>query len=107
MGKQWKVFLNEGPFSRKYLQERLHVLAGAVARTCEDGCTYLRGRLQILVGSDAVHCDGGCSALRGRLHCTVSWTDLSIPKCINRYWGDVPQWSENLKVMYRLTDYME
>ena len=71
MGKQWKVFLNEGPFSRTYLQERLHVLAGAVARTCEDGCTYLRGRLQILVGSDAVHCDGGCSALRGRLQCTA------------------------------------
>ena len=68
---------------------------------------YLQERLQILVGSDAVHCGEGFSALQGRLHCTVSWTDLSIPKCTNRYWGDVPQWSENLNVMYRLTDYME
>ena len=92
MGKQWKVFLNEGPFSRKYLQERLHVLAVVEAN---------------IVGSDAVHCGEGFSALQGRLHCTVSWTDLSIPKCITRYWGDVSQWSENLNVMYRLTDYME
>ena len=100
MGKQWKVFLNEGPFSP-------HVLAGAVTRTCRSGCTYLQVWKQIFVGSDAVHCDGGCSALRGRLHCTVSWTDISIPKCITRYWGDVSQWSENLNVMYWLTDYME
>ena len=56
MGKQWKVFLNEGPFSRKYLQERLHVLAVVEAN---------------IVGSDAVHCDGGCSALRGRFQCTA------------------------------------
>ena len=83
-----------------------YIKAPFPARTCEDGCTYLLERLQILVGSDAVHCDGGCSALRGRLQCTagkvalhLSWTDLSIPKCITRYWGDVSQWSENLKVM--------
>ena len=106
-----------------------YIKAPFPARTCRSGCTYLQVWKQIFVGSDAVHCDGGCSALRwrlqctagkvalhcgegcsalqGRLHCTVSWTDLSIPKCITRYWGDVSQWSENLNVMYRLTDYME
>ena len=107
MGKQWKVFLNEGPFSRMYLQEQLHVFARTVARTCEDGCKYLWVQMQCTAMAVAVHCGEGCSALQGRLHCTVSWTDLSIPKCITRYWGDVSQWSENLKVMYRLTDYME
>lgn len=100
MGKQWKVFLNEGPFSP-------HVLAGAVARTCRCGSKYLWVQMQCTAMAVAVHCGEGCSALQGRLHCTVSWTDLSIPKCINRYWGNDPQWSENLKVMYRLTDYME
>lgn len=84
-----------------------YIKAPFPARTCRSGCTYLQLWLQIFVGSDAVHCNRGCSALRGRLQCTVSWTDLSIPKCITRYWGDVSQWSENLKMMYRLTDYME
>ena len=81
--------------------------SGAVARTCEDGCKYLWVQMQCTAMAVAVHCREGWSALQGRLHCTVSWTDLSIPRCINRYWGDVPQWSENLNVMYRLTDYME
>lgn len=43
-----KGFLNEGVFSCKDLQGRMHVRARADARTCEDGCTYLRGRLQVL-----------------------------------------------------------
>ena len=86
MGKQWKVFLNEGPFSRKYLQEQLHVLAGVVASTCSCGSKYLWVQMQCTAMTVAVHCGEGCSALQERLHCTVSWTDLSIPRCINRYW---------------------
>ena len=42
-----KGFLNEGVFSRKYLQGRMHVLAGTIARTCKGGCKYLRGRLHV------------------------------------------------------------
>ena len=49
------------------------------ARTCKDGCTYLQGRLHVLVGKVArtsvenpVHCEDGCSALRERLQCTAS-----------------------------------
>ena len=49
------------------------------ARTCKDGCTYLQGRLHVLVGKvartsveNAVHCKDGCSALRERLQCTAS-----------------------------------
>ena len=34
-------------FHRKYLQGRMHVLAGTIASTCGDGCKYLRGRLQV------------------------------------------------------------
>ena len=48
------------------------------ARTCKDGCTYLQGRLHVLVGKvartnveNAVHCKDGCSALRERLQCTA------------------------------------
>ena len=65
--------------SQTYLQGRMHVLAGTVARTCGDGCTYLRERLLVLAWrmqctarTDAVHCRGGCSALRERLQCTAS-----------------------------------
>ena len=43
-----KGFLNEGVFSRRYLQGRLQVLARADASTCKGGCTYLRGRLHVL-----------------------------------------------------------
>ena len=105
--KTWIGFLNKSAYFRNYLQERLHVLARTVANTCGFRCSALRWRLQCTAGKVALHCGEGCSALQGRLHCTVSWTDLSIPKCITRYWGDVSQWSENLNVMYRLTDYME
>ena len=42
---------------RTYLQGRMHVLAGKVARTCVE---------------DAVHCKDGCSALQRRLQCTAS-----------------------------------
>ena len=59
--------------SQTYLQGRMHVLAGTVARTCGDGCTYLRERLLVLAWrmqctarTDAVHCRSGCSALRLR-----------------------------------------
>ena len=43
-------------FSRTYLRERLHVLAGKVA------CISVE---------DAVHCKDGCSALQERLQCTA------------------------------------
>ena len=33
-------FLNEAYLRRTYLQGRMHVLAGTVARTCGKGCTY-------------------------------------------------------------------
>ena len=56
MGKQWKVFLNEGPFSP-------HVLAGAVARTCSCGSKYLWVQMQCTAMAVAVHCREGCSAL--------------------------------------------
>ena len=39
-----KGFLNEGVFSRKYLQGRMQVLAGTVASTCGDGCKYVHLR---------------------------------------------------------------
>ena len=61
--KQWKVFLNEGPFSRMYLQEQLHVFARTVARTCEDGCKYLWVQMQCTAMAVAVHCVEGCTAL--------------------------------------------
>ena len=48
------------------------------ARTCKDGCTYLQGRLHVLVGKvartsveNAVHCRSGCSALR------LKWVKLA------------------------------
>ena len=50
-------------FSRKYLQEQLHVLAGAVANTCGFRCSALRWRLQCTGGKVAVHCREGCTAL--------------------------------------------
>lgn len=56
MGKQWKVFLNEGPFFPQ-------VLAGAVARTCRSGCTYLWVQMQCTAMAVAVHCGEGCTAL--------------------------------------------
>ena len=112
--KTWNGFLNKGAFSCTYLRGRLQVRARTVASTCMSGCTYLQLWKQIFVGSDAVHCDGGCSALRGRLQCTAGKVALHcvLDRLINSkmhqsIWGDVPQWSENLKVMYRLTDYME
>ena len=43
--KTWGSFLNEAYLRRTYLQGRMHVLAGTVARTCGDGCTYLRGQM--------------------------------------------------------------
>ena len=55
--KTWGRFLNEAYLRRTYLQGRLHVLAGKVARTSVE---------------NAVHCEDGCSALRGRLQCTAS-----------------------------------
>ena len=49
------------------------------AGTCKDGCTYLQGRLHVLAGKvartcveNAVHCKDGCSALQERLQCTAS-----------------------------------
>ena len=55
--KTWGRFLNEAYLRRTYLQGRLHVLAGKVARTCVE---------------NAVHCKDGCSALQERLQCTAS-----------------------------------
>ena len=55
--KTWGRFLNEAYLRRRYLQGRLHVLAGKVARICVE---------------NAVHCEDGCSALRERLQCTAS-----------------------------------
>ena len=49
-------FLNEAYLRRTYLQGRLHVLAGKIARTCVE---------------NAVHCKGGCSALR------LKWVKLA------------------------------
>ena len=56
-------FLNEAYLRCRYLQGRMHVLAGKVARTCvenavhcEDGCSALRGRMQCTAGAVAVHC---------------------------------------------------
>ena len=55
--KTWGRFLNEVYLRRTYLQGRLHVLAGKVARTSVE---------------NAVHCKDGCSALQERLQCTAS-----------------------------------
>ena len=41
----WGRFLNEADLRRTYLRGRMHVLAGADARTCGCGCTYLQERL--------------------------------------------------------------
>ena len=43
--KTWGRFLNEAYLRCTYLQGRMHVLAGAVARTCKDGCTYLQRQM--------------------------------------------------------------
>ena len=58
---------------------RTHVFALSDASTCRSGCRYLQGRMHVLAGKvacisveDAVHCRSGCSALRGRLQCTAS-----------------------------------
>ena len=78
--KIWGRFLNEAYLRRTYLQGRMHVLAGTVARTCGDGCTYLQGqmlnegfsrkrlreRLQSFAGAVANVCGNGCNALRLR-----------------------------------------
>ena len=64
---------------RTYVQERLHVLAGAVARTCRNGCKYLRLNLDQIGSADAVHCRTGCTALRGGLQCTAWKTTLFLP----------------------------
>ena len=71
-------FLNEAYLRRTYLQGRLHVLAGKVARTsvenavhCKDGCSALQERLQCTARTDAVHCGSGCSALR------LKWVKLA------------------------------
>ena len=50
-------FLNEAYLRRTYLQGRLHVLVGKVARTSVE---------------NAAHCEDGCSALQERLQCTAS-----------------------------------
>ena len=64
---------------RTYVQERLHVLAGAVARTCRNGCKYLRLNLDQIGSADALHCRTGCTALRGGLQCTAWKTTLFLP----------------------------
>ena len=51
--------LNNGVFSRKYVQGRSQVRAGMVASTCGKGCMCVCG---------------GCSALQGRMQCTASET---------------------------------
>ena len=51
--------LNNGVFSRKYLQGRAQVRARMVASTCGKGCMCVCG---------------GCSALQGRMQCTASET---------------------------------
>ena len=52
-----KRFLNEANLRRTYLQGRMHVLAGTVARTCKDGCTYLQGRMLSFAPGDANVCN--------------------------------------------------
>ena len=74
-----KGFLNEGVFSRKYLQGRMQVLARTDARTCGDGCTYLQGRMHVLARADASTCGDGCTYVRLR------WAKLS-PKSSVLFW---------------------
>ena len=59
--------LNNGVFSRKYVQGRSQVRAGMVASTCGKGCMCVEY---------AVHCKDGCSALQERLHCTAGTVAL-------------------------------
>lgn len=54
------------PGGRIYLPCRTHVRAGAVTRTCRNGCKYLRLNLDQIGSADALHCRTGCSALRGK-----------------------------------------
>ena len=49
-------------------------MASFPASTCRGGRKYLRERLQVLALEDTVHCKDGCSALRERLQCTASET---------------------------------
>ena len=49
-------FLNEAYLRRTYLQGRLHVLAGTVARTCGKRGSALQGRMQCTARADAVYC---------------------------------------------------
>ena len=58
-----------------------YIMASFSASTCKDGRKYLRERLHVLAWrmqctarTDAVHCGSGCSALQGRLQCTASET---------------------------------
>ena len=69
--KTWGRFLNEAYLRCTYLQGRMHVLAGTVARTCKDGCKYVRGRMQVRARRDASTCEEGCSALQGGMQCTA------------------------------------
>ena len=59
------------PGGRIYLPCRTHVRAGAVTRTCRNGCKYLRLNLDQIGSADALHCRTGCSALQDGLHCTA------------------------------------
>ena len=97
-----------------YLQERLHVLAGAVARTCRCGSKYLRVQMQCSAMAVAVHGREGWSGVQGRLECTAGKVGVHCvldrlikSKMHHSILGRCSPWSENLKVMYRLTDYME
>ena len=46
-------------------------MASFPASTCRGGRKYLRERLQVLALEDTVHCKDGYSALRERLQCTA------------------------------------
>ena len=97
-----------------YLQEQLHVLAGVEANICGFRCSALQWRLQCTAGKVGVHCREGWSALQGRLECTAGKVGVHCvldrlikSKMHHSILGRCSPWSENLKVMYRLTDYME
>ena len=59
------------PGGRMYLPCRTQERAGAVARTCRNGCKYVRLNLDQIGSADALHCRTGCSALQDGLQCTA------------------------------------
>ena len=79
-----------------------HVLTGAVARTCKDGCTYLRERMHVLAWRAAICCltlpqtlalfaSNACPLCRKRYHPPLQTLSSAPANVCLRFWLFLPR----------------